>query len=231
MFIGHWIFSSVECLFKSLKFLLFFSHSVMSSCLWPHGLQHNRLPCPSLSPRVCTTHLSILWMMLSNYPILCCPFSSCPQSFPASGSFPMSRVFTLGGQSIGASASASVLPMNIQGWLPLGLPGFISLMSKGCSRVFSSTSLKASILWHSAFFMVQLSHLYVTAGKNIALSIQIFVSKVISLVFNTLSRFVVAFLPRSKGLLISWLQSLSAVILEPKKTKCVIGRDNLPFSM
>ena len=121
-------------------------------------------------PEFAQTHLSILSMMLSSCLILCHPFSSCPQSFPASGSFPLSRVFTLGGQSIGAWASASVLPMNSQGWLPLGLTGLISLLSKGCSRVFSSTSLKTSIIWHSAFFMVQLSLLYMTTGKNIALT-------------------------------------------------------------
>ena len=93
------------------------------------------------------------------------PFSSCPQSFPASLSFPVSWLFTSGGQNIGASASASVLPMNIQGWF-LGLMDLISLQSKGLSRVFSSTSLKASTLQCSAFFMVQLPQLCMTAEKN-----------------------------------------------------------------
>ena len=139
-----------------------------------------------------------------------CPFS-CPQSFPASGYFPMNQLFTSGGQSIGASASASVLPMNIQGWFPLGLTDLISLLSKGLSRIFSNTSLKVSFLWCSDFFMVQLSHLYVTTGKTIALTIWTFVSKVMSLLLNTLC--LSAFLPRSKHLLISWLQSPSAVIL------------------
>ena len=129
----------------------------------------------------------------------------------------MSQLFATGGQSIGASASASGLPMNIQDSFPLGLTGFISLQSKGLSRVFSSS--KASILWCSAFFMVQLSHSYTTTGKTIALTIWSFVGKVISLLFNKLSRFVIAFLPRSKRLLISWLQSPSTVILEPKKIK------------
>ena len=95
------------------------------------------------------------------------PFSSCPQSFPASGSFPMSQLFAWGGQSIGISASTSVLPTNTQGWSPLGWTGRISLQSKGLSRVFSNTIVhKTSILQHSAFFIVQLSHPYMTTGKN-----------------------------------------------------------------
>ena len=155
--------------------------------------------------------------MPSNISSSVVPLFSCPQSFPASGSFPMSQFFTSGGRSIGVSASGSVLPVNIQDWFPLGWTGWISLLSKGLSRVFSSTSLKASILQHSAFFMVQLSHPYMTTGKNKALTIQNFVKKVMSLLFNMLSRLVIAFLPRSKHLLISWLQSPSAVILEPRK--------------
>ena len=98
------------------------------------------------------------------------PFSSCPQSFSASGSFQMSQLFASGGQSIGASASTSVLPMNIQDWFPLGWTGWISLQAKGLSRVFSNTSLKASILWHLAFIIVQISHPYMTTGKTIALT-------------------------------------------------------------
>ena len=127
----------------------------------------------------------------------------------------MSRLFASGGQSIGASASASVLPMNFQGWFLLGLTGLISWLSKGLSRVFSLTT--ASILQCSVFFMVQLSQPYMTTGKTIAVTIRIFVGKVMSLLFNMLSRFVIAFLPRSKHLLISSLQSLSKVILKPKE--------------
>ena len=98
-----------------------------------------------------------------------------------------------GGQSIGASASASVLPMIIQDWFPLGLTGLISVQSKGLSGVFSSTTIwKHQVLWHSAFLMVQLLHLYVTTGKAVALTIQNFVSKVLSLLYNLLSRFVIA---------------------------------------
>ena len=118
----------------------------------------------------------------------------------------MSWLFTLGSQSIGASAS--VLPMNIQGWYPLGLAGLISVLFKGLSRV-QYHSWKASILQRAAFFMVQLSHLYVTTGKTIALTTWTCVGKVMSLLFNMLFRFVIAFLSRSKHLLTSWLQSPS----------------------
>ena len=115
-----------------------------------------------------------------------------------------------GDQSTGASASASVLPVNAQDRSPSGWTGWLSLQSKGLSRVFSNT----------AFFMVQPSHPYMTTGKTIALTRWTFVGKVTSLLFNMLSRLVIAFLPRSKHLLISRLQSPSAVILEPKKIVC-----------
>ena len=129
----------------------------------------------------------------------------------------MSQFFTLGGQSIGVSASASVLPMNIQDWFPIGLTGLISLRSKGLKSLLQHHSSKASILRCSAFFIVQLSHRYMTTGKTIALTRWTSVGKIMSLFFNMLSRLVIAFLPRSKHLLISWLQSPSALILEPKK--------------
>ena len=124
------------------------------------------------------------------------PFS-CLQSFPASGFFQMSWFFVSGGQSIGVAASAPVLPMNIQDWFPLGWTGWISLQSKGLSRVFfQHLSSEASILWCSAFFIVQLSYPYMTTGKTIALTRWTFVGKVMSLLFNMLSRLVIAFLPR-----------------------------------
>ena len=126
------------------------------------------------------------------------PFSSCPQSFPASGSFQMSQFFASGGQSIGVSASTSVLPMNTQDWSPLAWTGWISLQSKGLKSLLQNYSSKASILWHSASFIVQLSHPYMTTGKTIALTRQTFVGKVMSLLFKTLSRLVITFLPRSK---------------------------------
>ena len=113
------------------------THSVMSDSLWPRGLQHARLPCSSPTPGDAQTH--VRWVGDSIHYLILCSFSSCLQSFPASGSFPRSQFFASGGQSIGASASASVLPMNIQDWFPLGLTGLISLLSKRLSRVFSNT--------------------------------------------------------------------------------------------
>ena len=198
-----------------------FSHSVMFDSLPHHGLQHVKLPCPSSTSGTFSNSCpSSLWWHPTNSSSVIA-FSSCLQSCPASGSFLMNQVFTTGGQSIGASASASVHPMNIQDWFPLGLTGWISLQSKGLSRVLQHHSSKASVLRFSAFFMVQLSHPYMTTGKTIALTTWAFVVKVMSLLFNMLSRWVIAFLPRSKRLLISWLQSPSAVILEPKKIKSV----------
>ena len=133
----------------------------------------------------------------------------------------MSQFFSSGGENIGASASASVSPVNIQGWFPLGWTGLSSLQSKGLLSLLQHQTSKASVLWCSAFFIVQLSHPYTTTGKAIALTRQTFVGKIMSLLFNMLSRFVIAFLPRSKHLLISWLQSLSTLILEPKKIMSV----------
>jgi len=147
------------------------------------------------------------------------PFSSHLQSFPASGSFPMSQFFASGGQSIGVSASASVLPMNIQDLFPLELTAWISLQSKGHSSLLQCHSSKASILWCSAFFMVQVLHPYMTTEKTINLTKWTFVVKVMSLLFNMLSRFVIVFLPRNKCLLISWLQSPSAVIYGAQENK------------
>ena len=121
------------------------------------------------------------------------PFSSCLQSFQASRSFPMSQLFTSGGQSIRSSALASVLPINIHGWFHLGLTGLISLLSKGVLSLLQHHNSKAWILQHSAFLMVQLSHLYMTTGKIITLTIWTFVSKVMSLHFNMLPRFLIDF--------------------------------------
>ena len=117
-----------------------FSCSVVSDSLQPHRLQHVRLPCPLLSSRFLCPLSRWCHPTISSSVT---PFSSCLQSFPASGSFQMSWLFTSGGQSIGASASASVLPMNIQDWFPLRLAGLISLLSKGLSRAFSSTTVRS----------------------------------------------------------------------------------------
>ena len=119
-----------------------FSHSVMSNSLWLHELQHARRPYPSpthgLHPNSCASS----WWCHPAISSSGVPFSSCPQSLPASGSFPMCQLFAWGGQSIGVSASASVLPMNTQDWSPLGWTGWISLQSKGLSRVFSNTTVQ-----------------------------------------------------------------------------------------
>ena len=150
--------------------------------------------------------------MPSNHLILCRPLLFLPSSFPAPGSFPMSRLFGSGGQSI--AASASVLPMNIQDQSPLGLT------VKGTLRsLLQHHSSKSSLLEDSTFSMVQLSHLYMTTRKPRVLIIQTFVSKVMSLLFNTLSRCVIGFLPRRKHLLISCLQVPSAVISGAQETK------------
>ena len=114
----------------------------MSYSLQPHGLQHARLPCPSQSPRVCSDSSPLSQWCHPTISLSLIPFSSCLQSFPPSGSFPISRLFTSDGQSIGASASVSVLPVNIQGWFPFGLTGLISLLSKGLLKVFSSTTVR-----------------------------------------------------------------------------------------
>ena len=119
-----------------------FSHSVMSNSLRPHGLQHARLPCPSPTPRACSNSCPSSWWCHPTISSSVVPFSSCLQSFPASGSFPLSQFFESGGQSIGASASTSVLPINIQDSFSLELTGLISLQSKGLSRVFSNTTVQ-----------------------------------------------------------------------------------------
>ena len=159
-----------------------FSRSVVSNSLRPHGLQHARPPCPSPTPRVYSNSCpSSRWChpTISSSII---PFSFCLQSFPAPGSFPMSQLFASGGQSIGVSASTSVLPMNTQDWSPLGWTGWISLQFKGLSRVLQHHSSKVSILRCSAFFIVQLSHPYMTIGKTIVLTRRTFVGKVLSLI-------------------------------------------------
>jgi len=170
----------------------------MSDSLRPHGRQHTRLPCPSPTPRAYTNSCPLnLWCHPTISSVIL--FSSCLQSFPASGSFPMSQFFTSDGQSIEVSASTSVLPMNIQlNRFPLGRTGWISLQSKGLSRVLQHHNLKASIFQHSVFFIFQHSHPHMTTGKTIALTRWTFVGKVISLLFNMLSRLVIAFLPSQR---------------------------------
>ena len=180
------------------------SHSVVSNSLYPHETQHARSPClspiPGVHPNLCPSSQCCHPTISSSV----VPFSSYPQSFQVSGSFQMSQLFISGGQSIGVSASTSVLPMNTQDWSPLGWTGWISLQSKGLSRGFSNTTVqKHQSFLHSAFFIFQLSHPYMTTWKIIALTKQTFVGKLMSLLFNMLSRLVIASLPRSKHLLIS----------------------------
>ena len=156
--------------------------------------------------------MSIEAVMPFNDLILCCPLLLLPSIFPSFTMFSNSQFLASGGQSIGASASVSVVSMNIQDWFPLGLTGLISFQSKGLSRVFSNTTVQKHYFFSTelsfiylfiyfwAFFMVQLSHLYMITGKTKALTIQTFVRKVMFLLFNMLSRFITAFIPSSKGL-------------------------------
>ena len=190
----------------------------MSNSLRPYGLQNTKHPSSSPTPWVCSDSCPLSWWYNPTISSPVFPFSSHLQSFPASGSFPMNQFFASGGQSIGASASAPVLPMNIQDWFLLEISfGWISLQPKGPSRVFSNTTVQKHQFFATVFFIVQLSHPYMTTGKTIVLTRWTFLGKVMSLLFNRLSRLVINFLPRSKHLLISWLQS---VILEPKKIVC-----------
>ena len=205
----------------------------MSNSLWPNGLQHARLSCPSPTPGVYSNPCPLSQWCHPAISSSVVPFSFCPESLPASGSFPMSQLFAGGGQSTGVSASASVLPVNTHDWSSLGWTSWISLQSKGLSSSFSNTTVQKHQFFDSAFFTVQLSHPYMT-GKTIALTRQNFVGKVMSLLFSMLSRLVITFLPRGKHLLISWLQSPSAVILEPKKIKSatmsIVSLIYLPWS-
>ena len=168
----------------------------MFDCLRLQELWHARLPCHSLCPGVCS-NLSPLsrWCFLTIW-FSANLFSSCPQSFPVSVSFSVSWLFTSGDQSTGISASATILPVNIQNWFPFGLTprGF---QESSPVPQFESINFLALV-----FFMVQFLYPYMTNGKTIASAIQIFVGKVMSLLFNILPRFVIAFLPRSKCLIV-----------------------------
>ena len=192
----------------------------MSHSLQPHGLQHFSLLCRPLSPGVCSDSCPLNWWCYLTILSSTIPLRLCLQSFPASSSFPMSLPF---GQSIGAfpmslpfgqsiGASAAVLPVNIQGWFPSGLIGLISLQFKGLLRAPQFESINSSVL--SLLYCPNLTSIR-DCWKNHSFDY------VMSLLFNILSRLVIAFLPRSKHLLISWLQSPSTMILAPKKIKSV----------
>ena len=177
-----------------------------------------RLPCPSPTSRACSNSCPLSWWCRPTSSPSVVLFSYCLQFSPASRFFPVSQFFTSGGQSIGASAWASVLPNEYSGLISFRIDWFDLLAVQGTLKsLLQHHSSKALILWCSAFFMVQFSHSYMTIGKTIALTRQTFVVKVMFLLFNMLYRLVIAFLPGSKRLLISWLQSPSAVILVPKK--------------
>ena len=193
------------------------SCSVVSDSLRPHEPQHTRPPCPSPAPGV---HPDPCPLSQGCHPTISSsviPFSSCPQCFPASGSFQINQLFASDGQSTGVSASTSVLPKNTQDLSPLGWTCWISLQSRGLSRVFSNTKVQKHQLFSAQLSSQSNSHIHTWPLETIALTRQTFVAKVMSLLLNMLSRLVITFLPRSKRLLISWLESPSAVILEPKK--------------
>ena len=169
---SFWTHHVSSCTRNSFKLfpLLLFSCSVVFNSLRPHGLQHARPPCPSPSPGVCPSSCSLhQW---------CCPtisssdalYSFCPQSFPASGTFPMSRLFTSDDQNTGASASASVFPVNIQGWSPLRLTGLI-LLSTGLSGVFSSTTVQKHQFFGFLLFLWSSSHIHTQLLEKLCLII------------------------------------------------------------
>ena len=137
-----------------------FSRSVASDSLWPHGLQHTRLPCPSPTPGVYPNSCPLSWWCPPTISSSVIPFSACPQFFPASGCFQMSQLFPSAGQSIGISASASVLPMNTQDWSPLEWTGWISLQSKGLSRVFSNTTVQKHQFFGTQLSLQSNSHIH-----------------------------------------------------------------------
>ena len=191
----------------------------MSNSLRPHESQHARPPCPSPTPRIYPNSCpSSRWChpAISSSVI---PFSSCPQPLPASGSFPMSQFFASWPKYWGFSFNIS--PSNeYSGLISFRMDWLDILAVQGTlESLLQHHSSKASILRHSSFLTVRLSHPYMTTGKTIALTRRTFVGKVMSLLFNMLSRLVITFLPRSEHLLISWLQSPSAVIWESKKIK------------
>ena len=188
-----------------------FSHSVVSDSLQPHGLQHVRHPCPSPTPELNQTHVHRVSDAIQ---------PSHPLSSPSPLTFSLSQHQGLFQWVSSSHQVAKVLEFQLQhqSFQWIFSTDWISFAVQGALKsVLQQHSSKASILWCSAFFIVQLSHPYTTTGKTIALTRWTFVGKVMSLLFNMMSRLDIDFLPRSKSLLISWLQSPSAVILEPRK--------------
>ena len=204
----------------------------MSDSLQPHGLQHASLPVHHQHPDLAQTHVHRVGDAIqTSHPLL----SLSAPTFNLSqhqGLFKWVRSLQRVAKLLGVSASASVLPVNIQDWFSLGWTGWISLQSKGLSRVFSNTTVQKHQLFSTQLSLWSNSqHPYVTTGKTIALTRWTFVGKVMSLLFNMLSRLVIAFLSRSKCFLISWLQSLSAVIFgAPQNKFCHCFPIYLPWS-
>ena len=197
-----------------------FSHSVISDSLQPHGLQHARPPCPSPTPGIYSNSCPSSWWCHPTISSSVISFSSCLQSFPASGSFQMSQLFTSGGQRIYFSFSISPFSEH-PGLISFRMDWLDLLAVQGTLKsLLQHHSSKASILW-CFMFIVPVSCPYMTTVKTIALTRQTFVDKVMSLIFDMLSRLLIAFLLRSKHLLISWMQSSYAVILEPPKIESV----------
>ena len=199
--------------------LLLFSPSVVSDSLWPHGLQNARLPCPSLSLTFFSNSCPLSQWCHPTISSSAAPFSSCSRSFPASV-FSNELALRIRWPKYW-SFSFSISPSNkYSGLISFRIDWFDRLAVQGALKsLLQHHNSKASILWHSSFFMVQLSHLSMTTGKTVTLAIWTTVSKVMSLFFNMLSRFVIAFHPRGKYLSISRLQSPSAAISEPTKIK------------
>ena len=218
-----------------------FSHSVMSDSLWPHGRQHARPPCPSPTPKVYSNSCPSSQWCCPNISSSVVPFSSHLQSFPASGSFQMSQL-ALGGQRIGVSASASVLPVNIQDWFNLGLTGLISLQSKGLSRVFSNTTVQKHQTFGIQPSLRSNSHICTRLLENLQfwLDRPLSIKWCLCFLMHCLG-LSLAFFPKEQ-MLNSWLHSPFAVILEPKKMKavsfhcfpiyslCSDGTDQMPWS-
>ena len=178
--------------------LLLFSCSVMSNSLQSHGLQHARLPCPSPSPGICSNSCPLSWWCHPTISSSVIPFSSCPQSFPASGSFPVSQLFVSGGHHIKSFSFSISSSDKYLGLIFFRIDLFDLLTVQGTLKsLLQHHSSKALVLRCSAFFIVQLLHPYITTGKTIALTTRIFVGKVMSLIFNTLSGFVFGFLSLS----------------------------------
>ena len=198
----------------------------MYNSLRPHELQHTRLPCPSPTPRASSNSCPIESVMPSNQPILCHAFLLPPSIFPSIRIFSNELVLHIRWPKYWSFIFSTSPSNEYSGLISFGMDWLDLLAVQGTLKsLLQHHSLKASILWCSAFFIVQLSHPYMTTRKTIALTRRTFVDKVMSLLFNMLSRLVITFFPRSKCLLISWLQSPSAVILEPQNTKNLLLRD------